>query len=890
MKKLTVFIIFILALNLFADFEVSPDLRESYVVPSDDMWDILYTFEASASSMPGIETDDENIYTATWNNNIFSRYEMDGTYLEDFTIDGVSNIRDMAYDGTYFYGSPASMTIYIMDLENETLIGTIPVTCAGISGVRHIAYDPQLNGGNGGFWVGNWQELAAIAMDGSEIYSFLNNPGDIYGSAHDPWGDGGPFLWLFSQGGIGAVLHQFDIQTQMLTGVTHNASDIPGYITSSLAGGLASTILNTGQFVLLANIQQEPNLIGLYEINWAPSIGHPGIPTNVSITPDEMGELEVYCNWICPAVDVTGNPLDELLEMHVYRNDELIYTDENPIIGEVGNFFDDTVPDNGLYEYRIVGYNTFGEGIPYIETVWVGEDVPAAVTDFLVIIDPITYSATLTWTNPTEGLHGGAFNEPILGYHLERSDGVIFELTGIQTEFIDNTIPSPAYYYYTIVPYNLVGDGGSAQSNITWPPPEVYIIEDFYTGCPPPNWQIIGDGQDNWSASQTNNAGGTAPEAMFSFTPSFDGTSRLTSYPVNTSGRDHCTLLFNHHVNDYAGLFYVKVETSSDLINWNTAWEVEVTGDIGPIQENIQITTPDVGSETFHLAFTFEGYSSNIDYWYIDDVFCIFEISYNGFLSLDIELIGGNGNIEEVEVEIGDLILNPDSTGNIFVELPSNLHDISATLENYFPAFENDVYIVYDDTTFVDIALHYLEPPSDLVFEIISNNIELNWQAPETLLEVTSYNVYKDDELIVETTDLTFTDETVSVGLHEYYISVNYGEHESESSNIVEVYMTNSADLIDPIKTEITSIYPNPFNPITTITYSIKNAGNVTLDIYNIKGQKVKQLVNEQMSVDHYTVIWNGKDNTGKNVSSGIYFCKLKTDDITHTKRVMLLK
>ena len=84
--------------------------------------------------------------------------------------------------------------------------------------------------------------------------------------------------------------------------------------------------------------------------------------------------------------------------------------------------------------------------------------------------------------------------------------------------------------------------------------------------------------------------------------------------------------------------------------------------------------------------------------------------------------------------------------------------------------------------------------------------------------------------------------------------------------------------------------YPNPFNPITTIIYSLKKNARVTLIIYNIKGQKVKQLVSDQLLAGKHSVIWNGKDDYGKSVSSGIYFYKLKTGTYEKTKRMVLLK
>ncbi|MDP8202583.1 MAG: right-handed parallel beta-helix repeat-containing protein [Candidatus Tenebribacter burtonii] len=84
--------------------------------------------------------------------------------------------------------------------------------------------------------------------------------------------------------------------------------------------------------------------------------------------------------------------------------------------------------------------------------------------------------------------------------------------------------------------------------------------------------------------------------------------------------------------------------------------------------------------------------------------------------------------------------------------------------------------------------------------------------------------------------------------------------------------------------------YPNPFNPSTIINYSLKENSKVSLNIYNIKGQKVKQLVSDQLSAGQHSIRWDGIDDNGKNVSSGIYFYKLKTKGYVKTKRMVLLK
>ena len=85
--------------------------------------------------------------------------------------------------------------------------------------------------------------------------------------------------------------------------------------------------------------------------------------------------------------------------------------------------------------------------------------------------------------------------------------------------------------------------------------------------------------------------------------------------------------------------------------------------------------------------------------------------------------------------------------------------------------------------------------------------------------------------------------------------------------------------------------YPNPFNPTTTIKLTIANTANTEIVIYNIKGQTVNALVNDRFDAGTYQVMWNGKDENGKSVTSGIYFYQLKAGkDFSQTKRMILIK
>ncbi len=84
--------------------------------------------------------------------------------------------------------------------------------------------------------------------------------------------------------------------------------------------------------------------------------------------------------------------------------------------------------------------------------------------------------------------------------------------------------------------------------------------------------------------------------------------------------------------------------------------------------------------------------------------------------------------------------------------------------------------------------------------------------------------------------------------------------------------------------------YPNPFNPTTKINYNVAKTGNVKLNVYNVKGQLVKTLVNSNQNVGMHNVVWNGNDNAGNKVSSGVYFYKMENAGRSEMKKMVLMK
>ncbi len=115
------------------------------------------------------------------------------------------------------------------------------------------------------------------------------------------------------------------------------------------------------------------------------------------------------------------------------------------------------------------------------------------------------------------------------------------------------------------------------------------------------------------------------------------------------------------------------------------------------------------------------------------------------------------------------------------------------------------------------------------------------------------------------------------------------GENTSPTNTITINIVSNEVNDIASV-TSLLGNYPNPFNPETSISYNLKTADFVLLDVYNIKGQKVKTLVNEYKETGNHNVVWNGTDDANNNVASGLYFYKMKSGKYTSTKKMILMK
>lgn len=93
-----------------------------------------------------------------------------------------------------------------------------------------------------------------------------------------------------------------------------------------------------------------------------------------------------------------------------------------------------------------------------------------------------------------------------------------------------------------------------------------------------------------------------------------------------------------------------------------------------------------------------------------------------------------------------------------------------------------------------------------------------------------------------------------------------------------------------PDEFSLSQNYPNPFNSSTLIKYALKKDVNVLINIYNVLGQKIKTLVDEYQNAGYKSIIWDGTNDNGKAVSSGIYFYKIIAGDFIDKKKMAIIK
>ena len=235
-------------------------------LPNDVISPVSYptyinSWNATLNSETGVASDGKFLYTSIWNiSGMFNKYTLDGQFVETFVIDGVDALRNLTCDGTYFYGGATGSTVFKLDFENKELIETFSVSEI----VRHCTYIPDLNNGEGGFEVGDWETSIYVSKSGAKIGTGPSLLGAFGTAYHDG------YIYAFEQSSENHYsIGKYDYKTlARVDEINPDYYDGLNITSGMLAGGLSAFTTQEGVVVMGATFQNtQNNKIVLFELD-----------------------------------------------------------------------------------------------------------------------------------------------------------------------------------------------------------------------------------------------------------------------------------------------------------------------------------------------------------------------------------------------------------------------------------------------------------------------------------------------------------------------------------------------------------------------------------------------------------------------------------------------
>jgi hypothetical protein len=288
--------------------------------------------------------------------------------------------------------------------------------------------------------------------------------------------------------------------------------------------------------------------------------------------------------------------------------------------------------------------------------------------------------------------------------------------------------------------------------------------------------------------------------------------------------------------------------------------------------------------------------------WFIDDVMISGIFVTPGSISGSVS-VNSDVNPSFVKLSSNDnIVTNPSSTGAYAMYLPQGEYTLKASLPYHTSQTSPGFTLTNQQTAFThNFSMYYLAAPTGLAYSGAHQDtlIYLTWIEPmETDYPVLSYKVFRrymdhPYQLAGESTVTSFNEVLADSGSYNYYVQAVYSEGLGDKSNVIDVafpFVSEHNNTTPVLVNALHQNYPNPFNPTTTFAYSLAKSGKATLRIYNTKGQLVKTLVDSPKSAGLHKIVWNGVNNEGRQVSSGIYFYRLDVPGYNKTRKMMLLK
>jgi type IX secretion system substrate protein/carboxypeptidase family protein len=831
-----------------------------------DDWDTQFSFPCGdASGEAGIESDGSYIYTTKWNagNGTFFRYELDGTFLGAFTVSGpCMDVRDLAYDGEYFYGSNASTSLWQMSFDDEVVVSTInsPVAC------RAIAYDEDFDA----FWANNWSDnITLFDANGTVLNSFACGAyASYYGFAYDEHISGGPYLYGFSQDGSGAVIVEIKIATGTETGTSYDAIDF-STTGIGLAGGLFIQYGLVSDYITLGGMIQNETIFGLeFGENEPPNCCYP--PENlIGFNVYRDGALQEYVEYFGESQmswwqydlqpDLYSYSVTAVYDLAPYGfpNQEDESTEEGPVeirvsfgfplpflenwetasfddknwqvqcenweispmVGNPGfsaEFKWDPIRENydcGIITYPILG-SVVDEGDIFLDfDLKIDDRFDTVYTEKLVV----RIWANNEWTDKEEFIAMGDMDWEMQHYNItQQGKGADFKIGFFAMG--ENSINIDAWFIDNVHVYQVCSEPSQLTSEVIFETQEMAVVElnwlEPYSDYK--MWLSYNDGSFEDAIASTDGGAGLAQK----FTPEHYPVT-ITKIRYFNSAYDQCTqeceiyVLSGDGEDILSGPFFINNGPADD-------W---VTLDINDIT---------LGSGKFMLA-TFN-VNPGGPYIGMDDSY------YDGSL-----YFGSIGDFDEM-----------------------------GTFQYYYVG-SHEAYVEYavgDNVVVNSVLSAPLASNSHLLSNIKLSGTSAHVPASNNR-DVTGYNIWRNDELIASNwPSENYLDTLYEDNEYCYYISAVFDQCESDTLGLVcETFYLD----VDEPASGLLEIYPNPTSEklrivsplaIERITV-VNNVGNVVKDL----------LINDQTNIELDV----------SDLEPGIYILKVVTAKGTRMKKMTVM-
>jgi hypothetical protein len=574
-----------------------------------------------------------------------------------------------------------------------------------------------------------------------------------------------------------------------------------------------------------------------------PLIG-PVAPADFTTYSDYQTPTSIHLTWEDPVYLANG---DTLLpgDFQIFLQRDGVLIDTLPAAME--EYGDSGLNDGQLYEYTIFAkLNSNGMQSPSMYSSWIAGGSPVPMAPYYVTITNLINQIKFTWRDPADNIDGTPMDD-FAGVCLYRNDALFatFSRSSSDTARLDSAVisaPAAGFSRWHLTVFdNELPQNESEPSLSVLTPLNAPIADHFNISGSPDSTIWSNDNAD------INDRALNAPSGPYSLNLNgkTDGGDVLDLYPVDLAAYQNSGIVFSYYYqpmgqgNAPEPGDSLLVYFMNSLGNW-----VLVAGYPGmtvqPFQQEIfdLATTPNGGGSYFHSQFqvrlrsigSASIYTPNDD-WFVD---------------------------------------------NVYLGIPAPV--ITASLDT-----------VLFDTTLVDSISTMSLEISNSGFDTLQVS-QVFSSSSEFSSDINSFSLASGANQLL---NVSFA--PVQAGVRNGWLRLVNNDPVNDTLNIYLVGIGEGVTVLEnklalPKVFAVQQNYPNPFNPLTTIYYELPRNSEVKLVIYNLLGQEVRTLLNSPIKAGRHQVVWNGTNDSGTIVASGIYIYRFEAGEYSRVMKMILLK